>query len=47
MKRAYLDITEEEAIRRYKECDDYIDEYEEYIETFEFDDEFSVYEAWR
>lgn len=43
-KQAYLDVSQEEAIKRY-ERNNHIDSMTT-IETIEFDDEFVVYDAW-
>ena len=44
IKHAYLDMPLEEARRRYIEVEG--DLPEEWVISFEFDDEFSVYDAW-
>lgn len=43
-KRAYLDVSREEAIRRYTEAEGNEPD-EQHIEEFEFVDEFYTYEA--
>lgn len=48
-KRAYLNITLSEAIRRYEKCSGeplIKGEKESGIITFRFGDEFGVYDAW-
>ena len=44
-KRAYLDVTEDEAIRRFKLSDDYIGDDSMHVSSFEFEDEFWTYGA--
>lgn len=46
-KRAYLNVSREEAVRRYCAADgvERLTEVE-YVEEFTFDDEFGVYDAW-
>ncbi len=44
IKRAYLDIPREEAIRRYMGDD--TSPFDEPVEEFEFENEFGVYDAW-
>ncbi len=44
VRTAYLDISKEEAKRRYRAANP-IDECPE-IDTFEFEDQFGVYDAW-
>lgn len=49
IRRAYLNISEAVAIERYKKSERLPDDEDmaQYkVETFEFDDEFSVYDAW-
>jgi hypothetical protein len=50
LKRAYLNISKEEAIKRYTSQSDYVEAYEsdllDDIYEIEFDDEFGVYDAW-
>jgi hypothetical protein len=50
-KYCYLNITKEEAIKRYKVSEndydeDYLNEKINELEEFEFDDEFKAYDAW-
>lgn len=52
LKTAYLNISKEEAIQRYIETeksfpDDEIIVTENMIQEIEFNDEFSVYDAWK
>lgn len=44
-KRAYLDVTREEAIRRFTESEEVAPKDDE-IGEFTFTDEFNVYDAW-
>ena len=48
MKRAYLDIDREEAIRRFCEAEGVgdVDANEIDVQTIHFDDELMVYDAW-
>ena len=43
-KKAYLNVSREEALRRYVETEGEIDG--EHIAEFDFDDQFCVYDAW-
>jgi len=43
-QRCYLDVDREEAIRRYRERDDAIEEAK--VFEIEFDDEFGTYAVW-
>lgn len=48
-KKAYLNITREEAIKRYCESEDEpVEDVREggVVDELKFDDEFSVYDAW-
>lgn len=45
IKRCYLNITKEEALKRYIDENGHDFEVED-IEEFEFKDEFSVYDIW-
>lgn len=52
IKKAYLNITKEEAIRRFCENNEITEEFfKEYhssnLEVINFDDEFEVYDAWQ
>ena len=44
-KRAYLNVPMDEAVRRYTVSEGQAPG-EGYIQEFEFDDEFTVYDAW-
>lgn len=44
MKRAYLNVPQEEAIRRYREA--HPDETRITVQLVEFEDEFEAYEIW-
>ena len=50
MKKAYLNISKEDAIKRYTDQESFNMEYEGYlldeVQEIEFDDEFEVYDAW-
>lgn len=51
VKKCYLNISEEEAIKRYIESEDltideFNDEYRENMKTIEFNDEFECYDVW-
>lgn len=45
--RAYLNVSPKEAIERYRKSEDMLDNWEpgDYLNSFEFDDEFWTYEA--
>lgn len=47
VRRAYLNVSREEALRRFLESENrgVLDDTEE-ISEFEFEDEFGVYDAW-
>lgn len=46
VKKSYLNISQEESIKRYCEEDNIKKLYGESIDDFEFDDEFDCYEVW-
>ena len=47
IKTAYLNISREEAIARYKQKNPHDEpEKDDLIDEFQFDDEFWVYDAW-
>lgn len=45
-KRAYLDMTREEALARYRAEEDDVFTGDGYITEFDFTDTFAVYDAW-
>jgi hypothetical protein len=51
LKRAYLNISKEEAVKRYISQTGYDEEYDkdllDDIREIEFNDEFGVYDAWK
>lgn len=43
-RRAYLDLSKEEAFNRYLKAEGEVPPHS--VRSFEFDDEFEVYDAW-
>ena len=48
LQSCYLNVSKEEAIKRYKKDNDISDDEQMYdVREFEFDDEFEAYDIWK